>query len=101
MVIESACIREAFGHAYRLSEKNWKKLRNGVFFSLVHHAGEFSPSKIMMFHAKDDPYIPWQMVDGFAKEAGIKLKLLARGGHLKTESVVQRHWSEIKIFLNH
>jgi predicted alpha/beta hydrolase family esterase len=55
----------------------------------------------MMFHAKDDPYIPWQMVDGFAKEAGIKLKLLARGGHLKTESVVQRHWSEIKIFLNH
>jgi pimeloyl-ACP methyl ester carboxylesterase len=95
-----AYLKEAFGNAYRLSERNWNKLRNGVFFSPVHHVAEFTPSKIMMFHAKDDPYIPWKMVDRFAREAGIKLNLMARGGHLKTESLVQGHWAEIGKFLS-
>lgn len=93
-----AYIREAFGNAYRLPDRNWNKLRNGSFFNPVHHIAELTPSKIMMLHAKDDPYVPWKTVDSFAKQAGIKLKLLARGGHLSTQTVVPKYWREIKAF---
>jgi pimeloyl-ACP methyl ester carboxylesterase len=91
-------IREAFGNGYRLSEKNWRKLRSGRFYNPVHHIGEINPAKIMMFHAQDDPYVPWRSVHRFAEKTGVKLKLLKRGGHLRTEYVVQRYWREIQDF---
>lgn len=94
----SAYIREAFGNGYRLSDRNWKKLHSGKFFNPMHHVREIDPAKIMMFHAKDDPYIPWQSVEKFAKCSGVKLKLLARGGHLKTEMVVHKYWPQIQTF---
>jgi pimeloyl-ACP methyl ester carboxylesterase len=95
----AAYIREAFGNGYRLSEKNWGKLGVGAFFNPMHHVGEIDPSKLMMFHAKDDPYIPWRMVDKFARRSGVKLKLLAKGGHLSTSRIVPRCWREIEKFL--
>jgi pimeloyl-ACP methyl ester carboxylesterase len=97
----AAYIREAFGNGYRLSEKNWNKLYSGRFFNPVYHTSEFVPEKALMFHAKDDPYIPWQSVQDFAKTTGIRLKLLNRGGHMKTEHVVRTYWAEIKRFLDH
>lgn len=94
----AAYLREAFGNGYRLSEKNWNKLYSGTFFNPIHHAWEIDPSKIMMFHAKDDPSIPWRSVDKFAKKTGVKLKLFARGGHGRTEFLAQKYWPEIKRF---
>jgi pimeloyl-ACP methyl ester carboxylesterase len=96
----SAYIRAAFGNGYRLSAKNWNKLHGGVFYNPAHHLTELTPSKILIFHAKDDPYIPWRIVDRFAKRAGIRLKLLPRGGHLRTEYIVQTYWRQIKTFLD-
>ena len=96
----AAYIREAFGNGYRLSEKNWKKLYGGKFFNPMHHADEIDPTKVMMFHAKDDPNIPWRSVEKFAKKTGVKLKLLARGGHVKTEFIVQKYWPQIEKFLH-
>jgi len=93
-----AYIREAFGNGYRLSEKNWAKLHSGTFFNPAYHLHELTPAKIMIFHAQDDPYIPSRSVESFASRSGIFLKLLARGGHLHTEYVVQRHWAQIKRF---
>ncbi len=93
-----AYIREAFGNGYRLSEKNWNKLHSGVFYNPAHHVSDLSPQKILIFHAKDDPYIPWRSVSDFADTVGIKLRLLARGGHLKTEHIVQTYWPQIKRF---
>jgi len=95
-----AYIRAAFGNGYRLSDKNWNKLHSGVFYNPAHHLKELTSSKILMFHAKDDPYIPWKIVDDFAKRAGIKLKLLSRGGHLRTEHVVKKYWPQIERFFN-
>jgi esterase/lipase len=94
----AAYVRQAFGRGYRLSDANWQKLYAGNFYNPVARSREIEPSKIMMFHAKDDPHIPWQSVHRFADNTGIKLKLLARGGHLKTEVVVRRYWSEIRRF---
>jgi dipeptidyl aminopeptidase/acylaminoacyl peptidase len=93
-----AYIREAFGNGYRLSEKNWNKLRSGVFYNPAHHINDLAPAKILIFHAQDDPYIPWKSVSAFADAAGIKLRLLARGGHLKTEHIVSTYWPQIKRF---
>jgi pimeloyl-ACP methyl ester carboxylesterase len=95
----AAYIREAFGNGYRLSDKNWKKLHGGRFYNPAHHAREIDPTKVMMFHAKDDPYVPWRSVERFARRTGAKLKLLARGGHLRTEVIVQKYWPQISRFL--
>ncbi|HWY56922.1 MAG TPA: alpha/beta fold hydrolase [Terriglobales bacterium] len=95
-----AYIRAAFGNGYRLSAENWNKLHDGVFYNPAHHVKDLTPSKILMFHAKDDPYIPWKLVDGFARRAGIRLKLLSQGGHLKTEYVVRRYWRSIRRFFD-
>ena len=91
-------IREAFGNGYRLSERNWKKLYSGTFYNPAHYVGEFMPSKAMMFHAKDDPYIPYAVVARFARRTGIPLKTLSRGGHLGTEDIVRRYWRPIREF---
>src|SRR5437763_2403944 len=95
-----AYVREAFGNGYRLSEKNWNKLHTGTFYNPIHHIMELTPKKILVFHAKDDPYIPWKSVSTFAACAGIKLRLLARGGHGRTEYIVQRYWPQIKRFFD-
>ena len=96
----AAYIREAFGNGYRLTERNWLKLHSGAFFNPAHHAKELTPSKIMIFHAKDDPYIPWRSVQRFASHVGIRLRLLRRGGHLSTDSVVRKYWPQIQRFFN-
>jgi pimeloyl-ACP methyl ester carboxylesterase len=95
-----AYIHKAFGNGYRLSDKNWSKLMGGRFYNPARHIRELTASKIMMFHAKDDPYIPWKLVDGFARRAEIKLNLLPRGGHLSTSATVQKYWPRIKRFFD-
>lgn len=93
-----AYIREAFGNGYRLTEKNWNKLHSGAFYNPAHHIRELTPEKVLIFHAKDDPYVPWKSVSNFAAKTGIKLRLLNRGGHLRTEHIVRTYWAEIKRF---
>ena len=96
----AAYIREAFGNAYRLSDRNWNKLRSGTFYSPAHHADEIEPSKIIMFHAHDDPYVPYSSVKKFAQRTGVKLRSFRRGGHLRTEYIVCKYWPEIKKFFD-
>ena len=91
-------VREAFGRGYHLSNKNWKKLHSGKFFNPAHHADEIDPTKIMMFHAKDDPFVPWRSVERFARSTGVHLKMLSRGGHLRTDMIVQKYWRQIHSF---
>jgi len=94
----AAYIREAFGNGYRLTDSNWRKLHGGKFYNPAHHVKEIDPAKIMMFHAKDDPYVPCRSVKKFADQTGVKLNLFARGGHLSTEMIVQKYWKGIKKF---
>jgi len=94
----AAYIRSAFGAGYRLSDRNWKKLRGGKFYNPAYHAREVTPSKVMMFHAQDDPYVPYRSVEKFARLTGVRLKLLRRGGHLSTDSIVRKYWRQIEEF---
>jgi pimeloyl-ACP methyl ester carboxylesterase len=94
----AAYIREAFGEAYRLSDRNWKKLGDGRFYSPIYHAHEMNAAKIMMFHAQDDPFVPYRSVVRFAKLSGANLKLFRRGGHLSTDIIVRKYWKRIREF---
>ena len=94
----AAYIREAWGSGYRLSARNWAKLRGGKFFNPAFHARETTGSKVMMFHAEDDPFVPWRSVKRFADSTGVKLRLYKRGGHLSTDWIVRKHWREIQRF---
>jgi predicted alpha/beta hydrolase family esterase len=51
-----------------------------------------------MFHAKDDPHVPYSGARHFADETGVKLHSLRTGGHISTGWVVRRFWAEIKTF---
>lgn len=94
----TAYLREAFGNGYRLEAKDWAKLYGGRFYNPAFHIKEMDPSKLMLFHAKDDPYIPWRSVAGFARKTGAKLNLFKRGGHLSTDRIVRKHWKKIEKF---
>jgi predicted alpha/beta hydrolase family esterase len=93
-----AYLREAFGNAYRLAEKDWAKLYAGRFYNPAYHAAEIDPKKVIIFHAKDDPYVPYASVYAFAQKTGVRLNSLRTGGHIRTEWVVRKFWSEIKAF---
>lgn len=95
-----AYIREAFGEGYRLNARNWNKLRRGRFFSPRHEMDRMDAGKILMFHAQDDPYVPWRSVAAFAEEGGFCLCLLRRGGHLSTDRTVRRFWPRVERFFS-
>ena len=92
-------VRSAFGNGYRLSGRNWAKLLGGKFYNPMYHAAEVTASKLMMFHAQDDPYVPYRSVQKFARLTGARLKLLRRGGHLSTDLTVRKYWGRIRAFL--
>ncbi len=96
----AAYIREAFGNAYRLSDANWNKLRSGIFYNPWHHRNEIEGHKVLMFHAKDDPNVPYERTRKFAELTRCKLKTLNRGGHISTGYVVKRYWREIGSFFD-
>ncbi|HEU5231724.1 MAG TPA: alpha/beta fold hydrolase [Terriglobales bacterium] len=95
-----AYIQEAFGTAYRLTQRNWNKLRSGTFYNPAHHIEEITSTKILIFHAKDDPYVPYISVKRFADNTSVALKSFARGGHIGTEYIVRRRWRQIERFFN-
>lgn len=68
------------------------------FYNPWHHRNEIDASKVLMFHAKDDPNVPYQRTREFAEITGTKLKSLNRGGHITTDYVVRRYWVQIKKF---
>ena len=94
----SAYIREAFGNGYRLSDRNWEKLHNGRFYNPAYHAQKVTASKVMMFHAQDDPSVPYRSVKKFANLTGVRLKMFRRGGHLSTDLIVRKYWPQIREF---
>ena len=93
-------IREAFGNAYRLSDENWAKLGNGAFYNPWHRRKEIHGSKLLMFHAKDDPNVPYVKTKKFAEITGARLMTLQRGGHISTDYVTRRYWADMKKFFD-
>lgn len=96
----AAYIREAFGKGYRITDANWEKLRGGTFYNPWHHRNQVTASKILIFHTKDDPYVPYEGSRRFAELTGVTLKSLRRGGHISTDYVTRKYWLRIKKFFD-
>lgn len=93
-------IREAFGNAYRLSDANWNKLRSGTFYNPWHHRKEIDGSKVLIFHAKDDPNVPYARTQRFAQITGARLNTLKSGGHIGTDHTTRKYWAQIRRFFD-
>jgi predicted alpha/beta hydrolase family esterase len=50
-----------------------------------------------MFHAKDDPNVPYTRTKKFAEITGVKLKTLQRGGHISTDYVTRKYWAHQEV----
>jgi pimeloyl-ACP methyl ester carboxylesterase len=93
-------IRQAFGNGYRLTDANWEKLQSGTFYSPWQHRKEVTASKVMIFHPKDDPNVPYEGSARFAEITGVALKSLIRGGHISTDYIVRKYWGQVKKFFD-
>lgn len=77
-------IRKAFGGVYRIDKKNWNRLANGDFYNPVQHIDKLDPSKIMIFHARDDLIVKFTSVGEFSKKLKCRLVAYKSGGHLSS-----------------
>lgn len=93
-------VENAFGQAYRFSQKDWQKLKSGKFYNPINHAGEIGGNKIFIIHAKDDDVVNWKPVESFARKVKCKFVLLKKGGHLSLSEILKpRFYKKIKKFL--
>lgn len=92
-------IRQGFGQAYRVTDKDWKKLESGRFYNPMCEAASINGKKLMIMHARNDGIVPWRSVASFAKQTGARLELLSSGGHLKRAIIMEpQHWRRIQKF---
>jgi esterase/lipase len=73
--------REAFGEAYRFSDRDWEKQKNGKFYNPMTNLDKVDGRKILILQAKDDESVPYPPVKKFAETSGAALWLMAKGGH--------------------
>jgi alpha-beta hydrolase superfamily lysophospholipase len=92
--------RTAFGNGYRGTQRDWNKLKTGVFYNPAHEAASIDGAKLLIFHANDDEIVHAQTSAAFARATGARLVLLPRGGHLSiSNTMMPEFWKKIKIFL--
>jgi len=84
--------REAFGEAYRFSDRDWQKLSKGRFYNPAKELHRINGKKLLIIHAKDDDIVAFGPVQKFAKKAGAGLITLKNGGHLSTSLLMQERF---------
>ena len=82
-------IKDGFGKGYRISKRNWSKLKRGNFYNPARHMGELNPEKIFIIHARDDRIVLYKHVAKFAKKLGCKFKTYRTGGHLRASRLIR------------
>lgn len=81
-------VRNAFGNGYRMTQKDWNKLKTGTFYNPAVHTDELDGRKIFMIHARDDKILLPAPVQTFAKLVHCELVMLKRGGHLSSSQTL-------------
>jgi dipeptidyl aminopeptidase/acylaminoacyl peptidase len=76
--------KQAFGGAYRFSDRDFNKLKTGKFYQPMARADKIDGRKLLIIHAKDDRIVPYQPTALFAKRTGARLILESKGGHCGT-----------------
>ena len=93
-------LKEGYGHAYRISKRDWDRLKTGRFYNPVNYLQEIDGKCILIFHAKDDDIVKYGPVARFAKKTGCRLVSFKKGGHLSSGLLTQhRHYWRLRRFL--
>lgn len=79
----------AFRNCYRFKQKDWDKLKNGVFYNPIAIIKKLDKKKIYIIHAEDDKAVSVKPAIKFAKTLGCKITILKKGGHLSTSNLLQ------------
>jgi dipeptidyl aminopeptidase/acylaminoacyl peptidase len=87
-------IKDAFGEAFRFTQKDWKKLGTKTFFNPIDIASKVSGDKILLIHAKDDQLAAYEPTKLFAQLSGAKLMTLKSGGHLSGSRLLQARFKK-------
>jgi pimeloyl-ACP methyl ester carboxylesterase len=74
-------VKESFGEAYRMSEKDWGKLKTGKFYNPMHEAKSIDGSKLLLVHGKKDDVVDYKSVVKFGKLVGARTVIVPNGGH--------------------
>lgn len=77
--------KNAFGNAYRVTKKDWYKLKNGKFYNPTGNPDKIAAKKVLLIHAKDDNIVSYKSVEKFAITHTIPLVTLKKGGHLSSK----------------
>ncbi len=93
-------MRTAYGQAYRVNNKNWKKLQLGNFYNPIKHIKEINGSKVLVFQAKNDDSVSWRPAVIFCQKTNSQLVLLKKGGHFSSQLFSDAvFYKKIKLFL--
>ena len=93
-------IRQAYGGVYRINKKNWNRLAKGDFYNPLQHIDKLDPSKVMIFHAKNDQIVKYKPVEQFAKQLNCSLISFNEGGHLSSSLLMKKeHYKQVIEFL--
>jgi pimeloyl-ACP methyl ester carboxylesterase len=93
-------IRDAFGEAYRGSDKDWMRLKTGRFYNPATETKTIDGKKILLFQARDDRTVWYRPAVAFARVTGASLILSKRGGHFGSSFITKPAvWKKIKHFL--
>jgi len=77
-------MKNAYGDAYRVNLKNWKKLEAGNFYNPVKHIKTINGKKLLFFHAKNDLSVDFESVQYFCEKVNSELIALKSGGHFSS-----------------
>lgn len=93
--------RAAFGNGYRFRQRDWDKLKGGMFYNPISVVKSLDRKKICIIHAKDDKVVSAETSIVFARELGCKLVLLRKGGHISLSELGKAaFWRKVDDFLN-
>jgi len=84
-----AYLRTYLCKVYRLSQKDWEKLKSGKFFNPVQHMNEYSKDKILLLWASDDSIVDTKSVEQFCFKTGAHHKEYKRGGHYGISTLME------------
>ncbi len=92
-------MEDAFGEGYRFGVREWKKLKAGKFYNPATRIDEFNGKKILIFHARNDDIIFYDLVKTFAERTKSSFVTLKRDGHLFLSCVSRRKiWRTVERF---
>lgn len=88
---------DAFRNVYRMKKNSWTNLLNGKRYNPATMREFIDPKKVMLMHVKDDEVVLPFPVISFAKEMGIPLKLLNKGGHMGSSLLLKPKYRKIAL----